>query len=214
MGCVPPPENNLPVEITFGETRFLIPQEYFVPHLPSTLVPSQGMDKDVGVLLDIPLQDLGYPLERKMGYRYELTFLITPLKIHHSPTLPLSASHAWNGSDLYEDRVIEFDKLTHLYRVYDSTYRITWHFFKSFPTGLIVPKQEWVAACRIKYTKKEELSNLDYVTCKTFFLYKEVHIQMTFSGRYIKKIEEIKQKILQLFKNWEVSQLPYDSQVK
>jgi len=113
-GCRPPELSHQAIVVRFDHTQLAIPQKYLLPPLPS----SKGIDKKASVLLTIPLQDLGYPIEKKIGFRYELIFLITPLSIHHSPKLPPSGLEAWTGSGLYKDRFVEFDEVTQLYRVY------------------------------------------------------------------------------------------------
>lgn len=204
FACEPPKVNSQQVGITFGNTKWSIPKKYFLPELPSTLVPLQGLDKDVGVLLEIPLRDLGYGIKKGIGHSQNLTFLVTPLKVHHPPIRLLPPAFlAWQGSGLYKNRFIEFDKMIQLYRVYDDAeYRTTWEFFKSYPNSSKVPETEWVAGCLIGPLEKET-PNLSNVTCKTTFLYKDIHVQMTLSGMYIKLIEEFKQKVLELFRSWE-----------
>ena len=204
LGCEPS-VNTQSIEVTFDHTCLLIPKKYFLSDLPPTLVPSQGLDKNIGVLLDIPLPDLGYHIKKKIGYRYELTVLMTPLKIQNSstPTLPPIAIQAWKSSGLYEDRIIEFDKITQLYRVYSSEHRVMWDFFKSYPKNSGVPEEEWVAGC-LRGPLEEEAPDLSNVTCKTEFLYQDIHIQMTLSGMYINSIEELKDRVKKLFSQWEV----------
>ncbi len=89
-----------------------------------------------------------------------------------------------------------------LYRVYGTEYRRSWEFFKSFPSPAKSPMEEWVAGCDIKFSETN-LSNFSSITCITVFVHKDIHIQMTFSGEYIRLIEELEQKIKELFSSWE-----------
>jgi hypothetical protein len=169
---------------------------------PPSLVPSQGLDQDAGELLEIPLNDLGYNIKTGQGYDLDLTFLITPLSIHNFPPgLPATVAEAWGGYGFYQDRVIEFDDKAQLYRVYSSGYRVLWQFFKSPPDNSTNYSEQWVARCM---KSAREPTNSLSATCKTTFLYKDIHIQMTFAGKKIRLIEELKRKIQDLFKTLEV----------
>jgi hypothetical protein len=196
FGCEPPKMDNKVACVTLGNTKLLIPTKYFLPGFPPTLVPSKGLDKDVGELLEIPLRDLGYQKNR-IGYDPDLTFLITPLNIHHPPNrFPPMVVKAWKGYGPYKNRTIEFDDMTKLYRVYTSEYRVWWEFFKSYPDGSENYDKEWVAGC-MAFSSPSDFS------CKTMYLYKDIHIQMTVSEIYIDLIEEFKDKVRNLFKSWE-----------
>jgi len=202
LGCEPPKMDNKVACVTLGNTNLSIPTQYFLPGFPPTLVPSQGLDKDVGELLEIPLRDLGYQ-KTGTGYALDLTFLVTPLNMHHPQTRrPPTVLKAWRGYGSYKNRIIEFDNVTQLYRIYGTKYRRSWQFFKSYPDSSMNYDEKWVAGCSIKFSEKK-LSNFSSITCKTMYLYKDVHIQMTFSGMYIDLIEEFKVKIRNLFKDWE-----------
>ncbi|NJO18413.1 MAG: hypothetical protein HC877_22570 [Thioploca sp.] len=202
-GCEPPPVHNRAVCVTLDQTHLLIPSRYFLPMFPPTLVPSQGLDQDAGELLEIPLNDLGYDIKTGQGYDRDLTFLITPISIHNFPPgLPATVAKAWGGYGLYQDRVIEFDDKAQLYRVYSTKYRVLWQFFKSLPDNSTNYSEQWVARCMTSIEKPADL--LD-ATCKTLFLYKDIHIQMTFAGKKIKLIEELKRKVQDLFKSLEVT---------
>ncbi len=202
FGCEPPKRDNKNTCVTLGNTNLSIPNTYFLPGLPPSLVPSQGLDKNVGVLLEIPLRDLGYK-KTGTGYALDLTFLVTPLNLHHPQTrLPPTVLKAWKGYGSYKNRIIEFDNVTQLYRIYATKYRNSWQFFKSYPDGSMSYDEKWVATCSLKFSE-QNLSNFSSITCKTRFLYKDIHIQMTLSGMYLDLIEEFKLKIRNLFKDWE-----------
>ena len=195
--------DNKPACVTFGYTNLSIPNQYFRPGFPPTLVPSQGLDKDVGELLKIPLHDLGYQIKTGMGHRHNLSFLVTPLNMHHPPTrLPPTVLKAWKGYSPYNGRIIEFDDVAKLYRVYTSEYRVSWEFFKSYPDGSMSYDEKWVAGC-MAFSSEKKVKDLSYMVCDTTFIYKNIHIQMTLSGIYIDLIEEFKVKIRNLFKDWE-----------
>jgi hypothetical protein len=201
FGCEPPKMDNKSACVTFGHTKLSILNKYFRPGFPPTLVPSQGLDKDIGELLKIPLRDLGYQIKTGMGHRHNLSFFVTPLNVHYPQTrLPPTVLEAWNGYGYYKDRIIEFDNVTQLYRIYVSKYRKSWQFFESPPDGSMSYDEKWVARC---LAGSLEPPNLSDVTCKTAFLYKDIHIQMTLSGTYIDLIEEFKVKIRKLFRDWE-----------
>lgn len=202
-GCEPSEIDEQSVEVSFDQTKLSIPKKYLLPSFPSALIPSQGMDKDAGASLRISLQDLGYQIGNGVGFRYTLMISMTSLSIVYPPNrLPPSGLAAWNGSGLFKDRHIEFDRVTQLYRVYDDAkYRESWQFFKSSPTRSKSPEEEWVARCSV-YTQKE-IPDLSNVTCDTVFLYKDIHVEMTLSGMYLKLREEFEQKVLELFRSWE-----------
>jgi hypothetical protein len=202
FGCEPPKIDNKIACVTLGNTKLLIPTKYFLPGFPPTLVPSKGLDKDVGELLEIPLRDLGYQ-KTGTGYALDLTFLVTPLNVHHSQTgLPSMILEAWRGYGYYKDRIIEFDDMTQLYRVYTSEYRVSLEFFKSYPDGSMDYNDEWVAGCMV-FSSEKKVKDLSNIVCDTIFLYKDVHIKMTFSGMYVDLIEEFKTKVRSVFKSWE-----------
>jgi len=204
VGCEPPKIPDKATScVTLGKTNLSIPNRYFLPDFPPTLVPSPGLDKEVGELLEIPLRDLGYEIQTGIGYDLDLSFFVTPLNVHRPPTrLPPTVLEAWKGYGYYKDRIIEFDKVTQLYRIYATSYRKSWDFFKSYPDGSMNYDEKWVAECSIKFSEKN-LSNFSSITCKTAFLYKDIHIQMTLSGKYMDLIEEFKLKVRYLFNDWE-----------
>jgi mRNA-degrading endonuclease HigB of HigAB toxin-antitoxin module len=170
---------------------------------PPTLVPSQGLDQDAGELLKIPLNDLGYKIKTGQGYDRALTFLITPLSIHNFPPgLPATVAEAWGGYGFYQNRVIEFDDNSQLYRVYSSGYRVSWEFFRSPPDSSTPYSEPWVAGCMTSIRKPADL--LDAI-CETTFLYKDIHVQMTFAGKKIRLIEKLKCQVQNLFKTLEVT---------
>ena len=203
VGCEPPQMGNQTTCVIFGQTHLSIPNHYFLSGFPPTLIPSPGLDQDVGELLEIPLNDLGYANKTGIGYDRVLSFLVTPLKVHHLQNgSSFSALKAWKGISPYKNRIIEFDNVTQWYRIYATKYRKSWEFFKSYPNDSMNYDETWVAGC-LAGSQGQETPKLSEVTCKTLFIYKDIHIQMTFSGKYIDLIEEIKFKIRNLFKDWE-----------
>lgn len=204
LGCEPLPIHNRAVCVTLGRTHLLIPSQYFLPMFPPTLVPRQGLDKEAGELLEIPLNDLGYEIKMGQGYDLVLTFLITPISIHNSPFgLPATVTQARNGYGFYQNKSIEFDSATQLYRVSSLKYptSVESQFFKSHPNTSVNLEKDWVAGC---LSNIKEITNPLSGTCKTTFLYKDIHIQMTFSGEKIKLVDEFKKKVRNLFQELEV----------
>jgi len=200
FGCEPPKMDDKAACVILGNTSLSIPIKYFRPGFPPTLVPSEGLDKDIGELLKIPLHNLNYQTNIGIGHSHNLTFFITPLYMHHPPNrFPPTVLKAWKGYGPYKNRIIEFDNVAQLYRVYTSKYRVSWEFFKSYPNDSMNYDKEWVAGCMATSLKKE----LSRFRCKTMYLYKDIHIQMTFSGMYIDLVEEFKVKVRSLFKSWE-----------
>ena len=206
LGCEPSSAHKHAVCVTLGNTHLVIPSRYFLPMFPPTLVPRQGLDKDVGELLEIPLTDLGYEMETEKDYDPDLTFLITPINMHNPPSrLPPSVAQAWNGYGYYKDRIIEFDGTSQLYRIYSTKYKILWNFFKLYPDKSNNYIKNWVAGC-IKI--RGEFPTLLNSSCKTTYLYKDIHIEITFSGERIKLVDEFENRIRNLFQELEVESCP------
>jgi hypothetical protein len=203
FGCEPHKMDNQVVCVTLGNTNLSIPNQYFLPSFPSSLVPSQGLDKNVGALLEVPLHDLGYQIKVGTGYDLDLTLLVTPLDMHHPQTrLPPTVLKAWRGYGSYKNRIIEFDNVTQLYRIYANEYRKSWQFFKTYPDGSMNYDEKWIAGC-LAFSSEKKVKDLSHMGCDTTFLYKDIHIEMSFSGIYIDLIEEFKLKIRNLFNDWE-----------
>lgn len=205
FGCEPQPiVSSQEVAVKFDYTTLYIPAKYLLPPLPSSFIPSKGMDKDSGgASLRIPLQDISYNVGTGIGFQYVLHISLDQLSAVYPPDrLPPSGLQAWNGSGSYKNRIIEFDEVSKLYRVYGTEYRRGWEFFKSFPSSEKSPVEEWVAGCDIKFSEKN-LYNFSSITCKTMFIYKDIYVQMSFSGEYLHLMEEFKIKIENLFKSWE-----------
>lgn len=204
LGCEPMQPPDRFVNVKFDYTNLSVPSKYLLSPLPSSFIPSKGMDKDSGgVSLRLPLEDLNYNFGTGIGFRYVLHLSTAPLSNIHSPNqLPSFILNAWNGLGAYKSRIIEFDETVQLYRVYANEYKRTWEYFKSHPSSTKLSIEEWVAGCNLSVTTTD-LTDFSSITCKTFFLYKDIHVKMTFSGEYLHLMEEFEKKVKELFSSWE-----------
>ena len=206
VGCEPQVNNRILI-VTLGDTQLIIPAKYFLPELPPTLVPRKGLDKDEGALLRIPLHELGYEVKENMKFRYDLILLMTPLSSHFTTShLPPTVRQAWLGLGRYKNRIIEFDNINQLYRVYDDEYRTVWQFFQSYPDPLINPSEKWIAGC-LKGPLDKEAPDSSNISCNTTFLYKDIYIEMSFSGKHIGLVKKFELKIRNFLNSWEFNKL-------
>ena len=131
------------VELKLGDTKLSIPQKYILSGFPSSIVPKEGLDADSGISLKIPLGDLGLSAEEDT-----VILLSAPSKYLSEFGVSIDAFNAWNGLELYVDRIVEKDNSSGLFRVgSEAAYPMFWHYFNAIPSNEAKPDKAWVASC-------------------------------------------------------------------
>ena len=186
------------MELKFGSTKLSIPQKYILPGFPSSIVPKEGLDVDVGISIEIPLSDLGVAARGHGGLSDKIIVLISGLSNQVNP----GALNAWNGKDLFDDRVIEFDDEVNLYRIYPKAgYPIVWQYFKASPIDGGDFLSNWVSSCTSP--PGTDGKNLSKVKCQVVNRYKTVESQITLSGENIKILSSIHEGYSSLLSSWD-----------
>ena len=186
-------------ELMFRSTKLSIPQKYILPGFPSSIVPKgQGLDTEDGTLIEVPINDLGI----KPISHGSLTDKVEVLIYSSSNQFNPGALSAWNGTGLFDNRIIEFDEQTKLYRVYPKAgHPILWQYFKTSPEDGGDFLSSWVSSCTSPPgTDGKDLSK---VKCQIINHYKTVKSQITLSGENIKLLDSINVGYRSLLSSWE-----------
>lgn len=181
------------MELKFGCTKLSIPGKYILPGLPSSIVPKEGLDVDSGISLKIPLRDLGLSVEGDA-----VVLLSAPSKYLSEFGVSIDAFNAWNGLELYADRIVEKDEGSDLFRVgSEAAYPMFWHYFNDTPSNAGKPDKVWVASC-YEATKGKP-------TCSKQFVFNNTESKLTISGLYIESLYDLEQSYRELLDSWEKS---------
>lgn len=185
------------MELTFGSTKLSIPEKYILPGFPSSIVPQEGLDVDDGALIEVPIADLGVA-RRSGGLSDKVIALISSFSNQVNP----GALSAWDGTDLFDDRIIEFDDQVKLYRVYPKAgYPIVWQYFKTSPADGGDFLSSWVSSCTSP--PGTDGKNLSKVKCQVVSRYKTVESQITLTGENIKVLDSINEGYSSLLSSWD-----------
>lgn len=189
------------MELTLGGTKLSIPRKYLLPGLPASIAPKdQDLDVDDSALIEVPIADLGVFPKSQGGLADRVIVLISGFGNQINP----GALSAWNGTDLFNDRIIEFDDEVNLYRVYPKAgYPIMWQYFKTSPTDGGDFLSNWVSSCTS--SPGTDGKNLSKVKCQLVNRYKTIESQITLSGENMKLMDSIGSGYLNLLSSWEVN---------
>ncbi|WP_444931874.1 hypothetical protein ACJJIF_08940 [Microbulbifer sp. SSSA002] len=190
--------SNDDMELKFGRTKLSIPQKYILPGFPSSIAPKEGLDVDDGALIEVPIVDLGVAPQSRGGLSDKLIVLISGFSNQVNP----GALSAWNGTGLFDDRIIEFDDQVKLYRVYPKAgYPIVWQYFKASPIEGGDFLSNWVSSCTAP--PGTDGKSLPKVKCQVVSRYKTVESQITLTGENIKILDSINEGYRSLLSSWE-----------
>jgi len=189
--------------MNFGSTTLAIPHKYLLPKLPPTIVPGTGLDADSGVLIKVPLTDLGIEPVSRGGLTDSLIVLISGTSNSESTAqLAPDTIDAWNAAGLYQDRIIEFDETVNLYRVYPRAgHPLIWQYFKASPLEGGSPEALWVASCMAP--PGTDGTALIDISCQIISRYKSVESQITLAGKNIQALDAINDGYCRLLARWD-----------
>lgn len=174
------------VEVLISGVKLSIPEEYILGDALYGAYGPKGLDEANEVLLSLTLEDVGLGGMSQSGVRSDL---LVRLFGDGKPDDDHDAVAAWNGEGLYADRIVEGKD--GLFRVYSPyAYPKMWHYFRVRPNGTALMKEVWVARCRLGPSAKEA-ENLANVRCTSSVFSNGLGIEMTYSGYYVARIEEI-----------------------
>lgn len=178
------------MELKIGSTKLSIPQKYILPGFPSSIVAKEGLDADSGISLKIPLRALGLSAEEDA-----VVLLSAPSKYFSKFGVSIDAFNAWNGLDLYAERIVEKDEDAGLFRVgSEAAYPIFWHYFDTIPSNAENPDEAWVASCY-------EATNGKPI-CSRKFICSNTENKITISGLYIKSLYSLEKAYCELLISW------------
>ncbi len=178
------------MELTFGSAKLSIPHKYILPGFPSSIVPKEGLDADGGISLKIPLRDLGLSAEGDA-----VVLLSAPSKYLSEFGVSIDVFNAWNGLELYVDRIVEKDKDSGLFRVgSEAAYPMFWHYFNATPSDAGKPDKAWVASC-YEATKGKP-------TCSKQFVCGNTESKLTISGLHIESFYSLEKAYCDLLGSW------------
>lgn len=187
------PSNTEPSEamkIELNKVLLNIPPKYVLSELPSAVAPSKGLDSGGGVSLKIPFGDLGMSQDGDL-----IVLLSKPSEYVKKFGVSIDAYNAWNGLELYADRVVERDSDAGLFRVgAEAAYPMFWHYFTAPPSNEVQPRETWVASC-YEATKGRP-------TCSMQFVFDEMESKLAISGALIGSMNSIEEAYRKQLASW------------
>lgn len=185
-------------------TELLIPNVYLLPGLPATITAESG-DADEGVSLKIPLSDLKMDSTVDDQLAESTIVLLSPsVEGHSSSTLGPDVLNALRATDVYADRIVEFDQRAQLYRIYPKAgFPQIWQYVRDIPGEQSIPGETWVARCtgvpgNSKPPPKE-------VTCQSVAFYRSIRIEFSFSGAHVAYADRLANELKNLIGTWDTS---------
>jgi hypothetical protein len=195
------------LKLNFHGTSLSMPSRYVLPALPASITSGGGgLDEGEGISLKIPLSDIGYDVVSDRGLVGNIVVLLTPLsQSARDARVSADVQNAWKGLDLYINRIIERDDVVNMYRVYSKAgYPKLWNYFRVEPDGSTLDPKNWVGNCMVG-PLDQQTSNLSNVTCKTLTAYKNVQIELSYSGVHLLSLDTLAAKLLAQISAWDVS---------
>ena len=194
------------ISVKFGDTTLDIPRVYLLPNLPASISGGGGeLDDGEGISLKIPLPNTAWVVDK--GLIISVIAILSPLP---SGALETTVSddvlNAWKGGGLYSNRIIKHDDAVSLYRVYSRVgYPKRWNYFKVKPVDGALDVKNWVAHCMLG-PLEEESASLSNVKCKSIIFYKDIQIEISYSGVHLRSLQDLLDKVKADVSNWDVSQ--------
>ena len=138
------------ISIVVGNSQLVIPSKYLASDF-SSFASQTSLDTSTGILLKIPMKDLGFTYGEQNNLVKNISLLVSPITDHYqSNRLGPDAIDAWTGKGLYRNSVIEFDKTVGLYRIAPKAgHPKLWHYFKEKPSRINKNNAEWIGSCTV-----------------------------------------------------------------
>lgn len=191
---------------TVGGIRLIIPEEYLVVDQTSFLASdSSGLDNVHELLIKLPLSELGIDdpnLRRTGNPSVVMLRLVAAVNLPNKATT--DAQHAWYGTGLYQDRVIENDPEVGMTRIYPkSGYPLIWNYFRGKPASPSsgAPDGDWVANCRLQPGSTE--TSVANAQCISEFFWKSVKVELAFPGSLIQEFTSFLEVVTNRLDAWE-----------
>ena len=199
---------NLEDYFDIGSAKLLIPEEYLIAPLPATIVgDGNGYDSSraASVNLEIPLLDLGLETAKETRLAKVIIVYLTSLsEAGYKGGFAQDNDDAWNGAGLYSDRIVTFDPINGLYRIYaESGYPKLWHYFERSPSEPGTARENWVAVCMVG-PSTEEAPDLSNVTCTAAVDADEVGVAVKFGFAAINigLLKQIEKNLIKMLLTW------------
>lgn len=196
------------VSVKFHDTTLELPRKYLLPNLPASISDDGGsLDDGEGVSLKIPLSEINYNVVSNKGLIGNAVVFLTPLPPRVSEaSVSDDVLNAWQGRGLYSDRVVEYDSVVNLYRVYSKAgYPKLWNYFRVEPEANSLDQKNWVANCMVGPLEKES-DDLSNVKCNTIMSYKDVQVELSYSAIHLPSLEKLLSNLKVQLVNWDTSQ--------
>jgi hypothetical protein len=188
------------IEVRLDDGNLRIPSEYLLPALPPTIVPNTHLDKGKGISLRIPYNHLGLKKSSQNNLKNNLIILISSVSDFFSQQgMSIDAYNAWQGRELYQDRVIEYDEDKKLYLIgSQADYPMFWHYYSYHPEEKNRVDNPWVASC---YEAVKAMS-----TCSARVASKGIESKLGIPGEYVTELPRIISAYQQLLNTWYTSE--------
>lgn len=183
------------VSLSIGASRFDLPREDIV----DVSIQASGLDSaEDDVLVSLDFDDIGISHLARQNIRTDLT-----IRLFRNPdrggrlVYSRDVISAWNGSGVYEDRIIEEED--GYFRVYSSyIYPKLWHAFSVRPGVGELVDGYWLGGCRAsKRSPGDEVPA--NARCQVLIGMDDVTVSLNYSEIYISDFNEIKTSLLNYF---------------
>ena len=182
-----------------------VPQEYRVTSNSSFLYPDpSGLEEQGELLVKLPISMLGFddPSMRRSGQPQEVMLRIVST-VDSKNNAVTDAQHAWLGTDLYQERVIENDPEVGMTRIYPkSGHPLIWNYFRSNPelSSTAALEGHWVASCRLKPGSTDTSGN--GAQCISRFFWNTFQVEFAFPGTLVQDFTAFREAVIDRLDSW------------
>lgn len=182
-----------------------IPKKYRVSDNSSFLSPGvSGLDEEGELLFKLPISELDlHNLGLRADEHSAEVILLLVSAADSKQDIVTDAQHAWLGTGLYQERIIEYDSKVGMIRIYPkSGHPMIWNYFLSSPEsdskGTL--EDQWIANCRLQPGSTD--LTVTRAQCVSRFYWRNFEIEAGFSGALVQHYQEIRRSVTERFDSW------------
>jgi hypothetical protein len=195
-----------------GKYYYDIPERYFRDggQVPNWLRWTPGLDhgsRELLLTIDASEVVAAVPGFKPMDGRYQddLRLRLVALREEERRRYldPNGFTDIWNGTDSYQNRIIETDPGTHLVRVYRQIeYPDSWEVFTVSPDKPIPPDvfSFWIGHCLSSHSPLTQSGAL--ALCKSYVVVGDIAVNFTMSAQNLSHMADVRNYLTMLVREW------------